>query len=177
MEAVKLQNVRALRERVFVPMRRAVLPVPIVLVDGEQRVLRRTDRFGRWFLSSFLGWLAFHALLAALPLVLVDVMLDTAGVDPVGSAFDRYAEFFGSTSLWLQIVLGLATIWAGLAFVATVGEAVHQALIRMLVIPIRVLTFVEAKTPDGTVGIIGAGLLVLGFSLQIVGAVASSTDK
>ncbi len=51
-----------------------------------------------------------------------------------------------------------------------VGELVHVILTASIKLPMKVIDFVDAKTPDGTVGVIGFLLLVAGFLVQMYGA-------
>lgn len=173
-EAVKLSNIRALRDRLFVPLHLAVHPVPISWHDGEPSVLKRRDWFGRWVLSPWWSWLVFHALLAAVPFILLDLVLRWVGLYLGARAYHAYADFFVSHGYWIKALVVLGTAYAALATMALVAEPMHQALIRLCALPISILSFIDRRTPDGTVGIIGAGFLVAGFIFQIVGAVASN---
>jgi hypothetical protein len=173
-EAVKLSNIRALRDRVFEPLHRAVQPIPIVWEEGESHGPRRSDWFGRWILAPWWPWLAFHAFMAAMPIVLLDVLLRRAGLHLIGDAYDAYARSFASHPYWIKAVLVFVAVCAALILTVTLGEFMHQTLLAVCALPIKALTFIDRKTPDGTVGIIGAVFLVVGFSLQVVGAIASS---
>ncbi len=174
-EAVKLSNLRALRDRLFVPVHRSLQPIPIVWHEDEPYVPRRQDRLGRWVLAPWWTWLLFHALLAALPIVLVDLLLQQIGLHIGRDAYRAYSHFFEHHALWVEVLLVLGTIYAGLLVIAFVGEPMHQLLIRLCALPITLLSFIDRKTPDGTVGIIGAAFLIAGFSFQAAGAIASNT--
>ena len=53
------------------------------------------------------------------------------------------------------------------------GEVVHVLLTGAIVRTMKAIDLIEAKTPSGTVGILGFVLLGVGFSLQFVGTYLS----
>jgi hypothetical protein len=54
------------------------------------------------------------------------------------------------------------------------GELVYMALTRSLAGLVRAADFIQERTGDGTVGIIGFMLLFVGFVLQMVGTYAGA---
>lgn len=64
----------------------------------------------------------------------------------------------------ITIALVVIGVVAGLWLL---GELIHITLTKAVRIPIQLVDFIYARTPDGTVGVIGFLLLVTGFVLQM----------
>ncbi len=50
------------------------------------------------------------------------------------------------------------------------GELVHMSVTQAVRLPVKAVDFIDARTPDGTAGILGFVLLLIGFAFQMYGA-------
>jgi len=100
-------------------------------------------------------------------------------VVPTIFALDRVFEVH-TVEVGLGLV-GLLPTWAKaliypvgglylLIFIAVgPGELIHKALQRVSLGAVNAMFWIDRRTPDGTIGIIGFGLLFLGFGGQMLG--------
>ncbi len=70
---------------------------------------------------------------------------------------------FSSVGLVVGSLFVMAGLWS-------IGELVHHLLKQIVEILIKLLNFIDSQTPNGTIGVLGFLLLVIGFALQIAGA-------
>jgi hypothetical protein len=158
-EAIKLDNLRALREKVIRPAYKATLS-PAMEIIGDEMIVHASKRY--LFVFTLLHYVAGLLLLLA-----VNALL--AG---------RLMSSFRAVGLWLvarpwyvaAILAVLILVFGVIAGLWILGELVHMAIVELSKFPIRLLESIERRTPDGTVGIIGFFFLLSGFCFQIVGA-------
>jgi hypothetical protein len=139
-EAIKLENLRTLRNNLFERMRKDIRadisPVPFigafVLIVGGGLLLLGNYR----------------------PKKIIDL--------------PAWAEPLALVVVAVVVVPVTAIVLVALIF--AVSLAISATLTIGLTGGIWVLDYIDRKTPDGTIGIIGATLLVLGFAFQLAGA-------
>jgi ribonuclease HI len=79
---------------------------------------------------------------------------------------------------WVLAVVGLAVLGVlALFFVAMAAAFLLFALTLLAEAAVRGVAVVDTRTADGTIGIVGAGMMVLGFSMQIIGAPRRSEPR
>jgi hypothetical protein len=164
-EAIKLENLRTLRERVFRNAYRYTLSPRIRFVDNETEpgpvddVERPSERYAGLFMG-------LHYVAGLVVLLFINHLLD-----------GRLIAWLSQAAVWLwtrPLYLGLPFLLLALFLGAVVGlwglgELVHMLMTGTTKSSIRFLEFVEARTPDGTVGVLGFLLLVAGFGFQFYG--------
>ena len=166
-EAIKLENLRALREKVFRQAYRYTLSPRIRIVESNAEAILQDQADARpseRFVGLFMG---LHYVAGFVVFVLVNYLLG-----------GRILAWAVQAAAWLLNrpwyvgwpVLLLALLFVVVAGLWMVGELVHRLAMKAITIPIRLLEFVEARTPDGTVGVIGFLFLLAGFGLQMYGA-------
>jgi hypothetical protein len=161
-EAIKLENLRSLRSKVLAPVHAATLSPRIEFVED-----RMVSAASRRFMLFYNG---LHYLAGALLLV---------GVNYVSSGWllnlARSIMNWLSGKPWYVIVLlSLVFLWFGIvAGLWMLGELIHIAITRLTRLSLTALDFIDARTPNGTIGIIGFALLFLGFLLQMLAAYLS----
>ena len=162
-EAIKLDNVAKLRDRVFVPLHRGIVGPSITITDDP--TIKTTP--GIIVTLSLVAWLILHflgaVLLTAPVLWLVHQAFD----------FDVLSWLWGLQNLlwpWARIPTLLVTGFVGTLFLAvTVGELAHHLLVKASLVLVNSLFWIDRKSPDGTIGICGFCLLLLGFLGQMIG--------
>lgn len=165
-EAIKLENLRSLRDQVLKPVHRYTLSPRINWVDEAGRRVGRpqpsvpADRYPGMFMG--LHYVA--------GLVVVIAANEWAG-GYVYRLLMRGGLWALDRPWYVTVLLALGFVWLGvIAGLWMLGELVHVAATRAVQACIRVLDFVDARTPDGTVGVIGFVLLLIGFLLQMYGS-------
>jgi hypothetical protein len=163
-EAIKLQNLRKLRDRLFSPLHDFTVSPSVHWVPGAAPPPSKTwkDR------HPFVWFFATHFLGGALGVVICVTALESAGIDArsfIISWLPRSVP--GVTAAALPIALG----------VLAVGEAAHFLSICLSNVPIRLLDAIERKTPEGTIGILGFVALAAGFLLQFYATWAGGIGK
>lgn len=88
--------------------------------------------------------------------------------------FIWFLDWFLNLHLVIIIVFGILLLIVFVAAIWGLGEIIHVLITKCFLGSIKFVEFIEAKTPKGTVGVIGFLLLLIGFSLQAVGAVVSA---
>jgi hypothetical protein len=165
-EAIRLENLRALRDRVLRRIHQFTLSPRIVFVDESGRPIGPVpaavpaDRYAGLFMG-------LHYVAGLLVVVAVNQLLD-------GRAYSLFMEgtswVFGRP-WYLAVLCVLLFLMIGVvAGLWMLGELVHMGLTAVIRASIRVVDLIDAKTPDGTVGVIGFLLLVAGFLLQMYGS-------
>ncbi len=170
-EAIKLENLRVLRERVFRSAYRYTLSPRIrrIRVVDEETEATPPEAWEDGEIPSerYAGlFITLHYVAGFFVLVLANQLFD-----------GRLVAWLSQAGIWLwekplyfSIPLVLfALLFGGGIGLWGLGELVHMLITGTIKLPIRVLEFVEARTPDGTVGVLGFLLLVAGFSLQLFG--------
>lgn len=170
-EAIKLPNLKRLRERILVPAHRRLLPREILIVDGEVPLLdQQPPRPGQVeFSKAILSFLVSHLLAGILGAVGLFYIFRVLDLDPLAALHHLWTAPSVATKMFAVIpLLALLTV-----LLLAIGEGVHQAAIAATRVPIVILEVIETRTPDGTIGITGFTLLFLGFALQIGGTISS----
>lgn len=169
-EAIKLENLRTLRERVFRNAYRYTLSPRIRFVDSRtipgagEDIEIPSERYAGLFMG-------LHYVAGLLVLILANSLLNgrlAAWLIQAGVWLWERPLYLGLPILVLALLLGtLVGLWG-------LGELVHMLITGATKLPIRILEFVEARTPDGTVGVLGFLFLVTGFGLQFYGTYIGS---
>ena len=68
----------------------------------------------------------------------------------------------------LQVIVLLLAIIIGVPLLGVIGSGVFSAFSVALNRAMKAIDFIEAKTPTGTIGILGFSLLALGFLFQFI---------
>jgi len=164
-EAIKLENVRAFRDRVLKKMQEYTLSPRITVVNtGESLALVKpsvpADRYPGFFMG--LHYLAGF--------ILVEVANEL-----VGGQINRvllHGALWALERPWYVAIV--ATLGFGLFGIILglwmLGEFVHVALTKSMHACIMALDFIDSRTPDGTVGVLGYLALLIGFLLQMYGS-------
>lgn len=169
-EAIKIENFRALRDRIIKKAHGYTLSPRVVFVDeaGPRRIENPQESRPS---ESFPGvFMALHYVAGFIFLLLLNELLD-------GLIYTTYLK----TVDWL---LGLRWFWQvpvllfagtfGVFFVFWgLGEVAHMILSSALICAMKAIDFIEERTPTGTVGILGFLLLAVGFLFQLVGTYLS----
>lgn len=164
-EAIKLENLRTLRERVFRNAYEYTLSPRIRFVDGEAEpdLAEDVERPSERYVGLFMG---LHYGAGIIVLLLANHLFDgrlLTWLFQAGVWLWEKPLYLGLPFLLLALVLGVVVGLWGL------GELVHMLMTGTTKSSVRFLEFVEARTPDGTVGVLGFCLLVAGFGLQFYG--------
>jgi hypothetical protein len=166
-EAIKLENLRALRDRVLRRIHEYTLSPRIIFVDDAGHPLGRVqpppvpaDRYPGLFMG-------LHYVAGLILLVILNHVLDGW----VYSSFIKGGLWVLDQPWYLAALLTLVFVIIGVVVgLWMLGELVHITLTVAMQVPIKIVDFIDARTPDGTVGIIGFLLLFAGFLLQMYGA-------
>ena len=167
-EAIRIENLRRLRDRFFRPMHSSILPKKITIVDDETPLYDQQplpdDEIE--FSEGLRRWLLSHTLAGVFAVSLAYFLL--------GHHAQKMVDFLllwaASRSALSLIALVLPAAFIAFLLILAVGEAVHYALIHLSRLPIAFLDIIDRNTPNGTIGIVGFLFLFFGFLLQIVGA-------
>lgn len=165
-EAIKLENLRALRDRVLRRVHEFTLSPRIVFVDTSGRPIAPIPRLvpADRYAALFMG---LHYVAVFLVVIALNELTD----GHVYSLFIDGASWVFGRPWYLAAVLILVFLMYGVvAGLWMLGELVHMTLTATIRASIRVVDLIDAKTPNGTVGVIGFLLLVAGFLLQMYGA-------
>lgn len=157
-EAIKVKNLKTLREKILGPMHKATLSPKLKFVDGLM-VTHASHRYVSIFMS-------LHYLAGALVIVGLNRLLDN-------KLFEWYiiaVAWTWSKPWYIFIALVAAFVFfGGFMGLWLIGELVHMAITKVTKLIVIFFVFIEDKTPDGTVGIIGFFFLFIGFVLQLWG--------
>lgn len=172
-EAIRMENIRALRDKVFRKVQQYALSPRIVVVDDKGvPVAGSTERVPS---DSYPGlFMGLHYVAGLLLILLVNDVLE-------GLVFEL---LFKLAVLLLDqpwyVVVPIAIVFLLFGVVAglwLLGELMHELVSRATRFAIQVLDFVDARTPDGTVGVLGFLFLLAGFGLQIYGTYLGSRSR
>lgn len=188
-EAIKLENVRRFRDLLVKFEHRThsrpfaatdeldVRPEKKVPATGKRRAHRETlvpatdephvqvirltlpNRY-YWDIFDGLHWIAGF-------LLLIGVNEITHGL-PVNLLV--HSALWALDRPWYIFALFLIVAGYGVMCVWLLGEFVHISITKMTVIAIKGLDFIDSRTPDGTVGLVGFVFLFLGFFFQMLGS-------
>lgn len=166
-EAIKLENVRRLRDGFFKRLHRYTLSPRLAFrsADDPPAVVKADDEVpSERYVGLFIG---LHYVAGLLVLIAVDAV-----------AGGRLSRWLREALTWtmeqpwyVAIAVGLLALVFGIFLgLWGLGEIVHMGLGGALRGAVNLLDFIDVRTPDGTVGIAGFVLLAIGFGLQIYGA-------
>lgn len=172
-EAIKLENLKVLRERFFSPIHSVTLPHQIVFVKHETP---ETKSSGRWLLIYFGLHLLSGAIVCATVFLGINSFFNGSPTIWQSLLWEWYWNQPGTLILLSSLLIIPIGCWFALIILFELGEMVHVALIWGTEIPIRLLDWVVTRTPTGTVGIIGFLLLFAGFLLQMLGTYLGSIN-
>ncbi len=169
-EAIKIENFRAFRDRILKKMHSYTLSPRIVFVDknGNRGIVNPDEVRPA---ESFAGlFMALHFVAGFLVVVAANSVLDGL----------LYAYFLNAVGWFLDlrwywqvpVLLFTSTFGVSLVFWG-LGEVVHVTLSSALTHSMKAIDLIEANTPTGTVGILGFVLLALGFLFQFIGTYLS----
>ena len=164
-EAIKLENLRALRDGVLRHVRALTLSPRLIVLDEAGRPvvpvrpLVPADRYPRLFT-------ALHNVVGLLVVVALNELLDRR----IYRLSEEIAAWAWGQAWYAGVPLLVLFVFVGLGPGSwLVGELVHVAVENAMSISITVLDFIDARTPDGIVGVLGFSLLFAGFVLQMYG--------
>lgn len=140
-EAIKLRNLRFIRERV---LKVAVLKINPIITFFDAKLGEKTDD------ASFNSFLAF--------LVILGVCLSYMVLRFLGlSLSDTWGVFreFVPGPLWVDMLVSLPVVLVALLLANVVGASVYSFVVFMLESMIAILEFIERHTATGFIGIMG----------------------
>jgi hypothetical protein len=164
-EAIKLENLRKLRDRFLKPMHEYAKPMAVTLTDAPNEPPNPKLRYRRTMFDGCVWWALTHTGTGALTLwlVWVGVRSHIPGLLPwvVGQW-----QITGTFGRWTA---GLIGAWLLFVLATGIGEGYHYTTIWLTKRLVDVADFIDARTPDGTIGVIGFVTVAVGFLLQFVG--------
>lgn len=166
-EAIKLENLSKLRARVLEPLHHSLQPIILQVVDGEPRF---SKDFWTW--RSWITWLALH--LAGGLLVLAPFFFTITAIFHVD-----WETLLQACINWLWPWARIPVVLIGgfytlILIAALPGEVAHKLAERLSGAVVDAFSWIEKRTPSGTIGICGFCMLVLGFVGQMIGTVLSA---
>jgi hypothetical protein len=168
-EAIRLENLRLLRDRFLKLIERYTISPRITFIADKGGFIDSPSVPADGYPGVFMGlhYVAGLAFVVLLNLVLGG-RLSRIFIVSVVWAFGR--PWYVAALLCILFTLGgiVAGLWA-------LGELVHMALTKIIEFSMRSVDFIDANTPNGTVGVIGFVLLLVGFALQMCGAYLGRT--
>ena len=177
-EAIKIKNLRIMRDKVLARLRHAAVSPPFALGDDEELTPERQRQYQEAFQFGP-PWGAKHPHLFTLLHYFAGVLICLAANWLLR---DRLVEWFYNAATWMLasmptvvawLVLGFLGLWGIVGGLWMLGEIVHLLIIRVIRFSIEIIEFIDRRTADGGVGIVGFSLLVVGFLLQFFGTIAA----
>lgn len=166
-EAIKIENLRNLRDRFFIPFHRHTESPRITFGEG----IDDTNIWSRHLvLFQALHWIAGIAVFAILNSITSGWLL---------SRLAAFGGWYWSRSGWTFVLLLIPALYCVLLIsfgVWALGEGVHIALTFLTGRIVLFLEWIDRKTLSGAVGLIGFVLLLLGFALQMYGTYMSGVS-
>jgi hypothetical protein len=161
-EAIRLDNLRVLRTKILEPLHTATLSPKLVVTDDAL--------VGTVTRSYMIFYNGLHYLAGILFLVLVNYLLHGLLL----FWFSSFVHWLSTKRSYVILLLGLICVVYGIfAGLWMLGELIHMGITQLTRWPIPILEFIDARTPNGTIGIIGFAFLFLGFILQMWAAYLS----
>lgn len=154
MEAIKLPNLRFLRERIFKVAALKINPM-IHFVDKETSETRAAET---WFNSLFVVFIAL-----GLSLLYITVRLTGHSLSDL---WQRFSSIVPGPQ-WLVIVVAVPAAIVTVLVSSFVGTAAYTLIVLVLDGAIATLSFIEKNTASGVIGI-------LGFVTFLIGAVTKA---
>lgn len=169
-EAIKIENFRAFRDRILKKAHSFTLSPRIVFVDknGKREIVSPDeDRPAESFPGLFM---ALHFVAGFVVVIIANGALDGL----LYAYFLKAVGWFLDLRWYWQVPVLLLTSTYGVFVVFWgLGEVVHVTLSSALNHSMKAIDLIEANTPSGTVGILGFLLLALGFLFQFIGTYLS----
>lgn len=164
-EAIKLENLRAFRDRGFKRMQEYTLSPRITFAPAGEGLgpvppSVPADRYPGFFmgLHYFAG------------LILVAVANEFLG-GQINRLLLRGGLWALGRPWYVTIAVTLGFVLFGIILgLWMLGELVHVAITKSVDASIKALDFIDLRTPDGTVGLLGFLALLIGFLLQMYGS-------
>jgi hypothetical protein len=158
-EAIKTHNLRTLSDKIFRPVHDHTLSPKLHFVDDDVAI--------DWRTNTYLGiYIGLHYVAGLLVLVAADYLVQgriRGGLTTIGVWVIEQPWYITVFLVLLVVLFGIVLgLWL-------LGEMVHVTLTYLTKLLVRAIEFIEARTPDGTVGILGFLLLLIGFMLQLIG--------
>lgn len=172
-EAIKLENIRILRDRYLQGLFTGLESPRFIMPDMDQEtideILAKNPRRG--FGNRDKLYIFAHVLAGCLPLALVQAILWSLNQDPVKWLA---LAIWHLPIIWRVSVIVVGAIWV-IAGTYLAGELViHQVIANGVRAVMATLEAIARNTPTGTTGIIGFILLFLGFLGQLTGVLTSA---
>jgi hypothetical protein len=163
-EAIKLENLRKLRDFYLKPLHERSKPLAITFSDNDAPPAPRL-RYQKTMLDGCFWWGVTHTGSGAMTLGVLWLVVDLhmQGVIPWMVALWHGWGVLGRS------IAGFFGLW--LVFVAAtgIGEGYHYGTIWLTRKVVDLADYIDKRTPDGTIGLIGFFTVVVGFVLQFVG--------
>ena len=174
-EAIKIENLRALRDRVLKRTNSYILG-PQILTQGVltfygNRIARdnkchsensqKKEPEESLPAMGCLPLLTLHVVVGFMVLLLLNKLMG-------GIIYTKCLSAVSELNWLLRAALLLLVIIIGVPLSGSIGSGVFSAFSVALRSTMKALDFIEAETPTGTIGIIGFLLLALGFLFQFV---------
>jgi hypothetical protein len=178
-EAIKIENLRNMRDRVLARLRHATISPPFQLQAGEELTPERERQF-RVAFEFGPPWGAKHPHLFTLLHYLAGIL-----VCLIANWFSggRLLGWLVAAAAWIIAffpwpiaygVLALLGLWLIVGGLGILGEIVHILITSTISFSMEVIEFIDRHTADGGVGILGFSFLLIGFLLQLAGTIASA---
>jgi hypothetical protein len=174
-EAIKIENLRALRDRVLKRTNSYILGPRILKQDVltfDSNPIARDDECciensqkkepeDSLPAMGCLPLLILHVVVGFTVLLLLNKLLD-------GMIYTKCLSAVSELSWLLQAGVLLLVIIIGIPLSGAIGSGIFSAFSVVLRSTMKAVDFIESETPTGTIGIIGFLLLALGFLFQFV---------
>jgi hypothetical protein len=215
-EAIKLDNFKKLRDRIFIPLDHSVSfssekykpiyakeflehvkrgrPGPFTVKKEEANAYLKV--FYHFYFTYYIGgfivsviivciihsfFIDLNALISSIIGFRVGYLLDVAAllglllIVLINWIFTNYYAYkFAATDIPIYMFSLITLLTPPSIIFMIVGELLHIFLATVDKIVLSSLNFIERKTPDGTIGILGFMLATLGFIMQFYGTWASN---
>lgn len=168
-EAIKLENLRAFRDRVLAleDYTRSPVIFPYFVGGKSDRESGRQETPKPVPASRYVGLFMGLHYVAGLALLLA--INEVSG----GWLFQLMIRMLVWTldRPWYLVVLlfTLLIVFGIVVGLWMIGELVHVTISKAMAIVVKILDYIDSRTPDGTVGLIGFFALFVGIVFQMVG--------
>ena len=174
-EAIKLERFRRLRDRFLSPIALAVESPRFRRPEDTDRAIHDSPAFyarnlERGFRGHLRLYTAAHYVAGSAVGIGLYLLLAGFGVRPQEGA-SWLIKHWPPEAAYPIIILLVAYFLLGVLWMF--GEIIHMGASLLLRSVTRFIRFIEERTPDGTIGMIGFALLLLGFVGQMTGAILS----
>ncbi len=155
-EAIKLPNLRAVRERLFKPILNRLSPRIFVRGDEPPETIARLKEQAEF---------RFLLILATLTFVLVLLTMSSAGESP-GALWTALWSTMTASSLWLTVPVALFLAWCMFGVCMIVGFVLYSIALLPFRLSFATLEWIEANTANGIIGILGFLLFLVGSTVH-----------